>query len=248
MKRVEKAVPTPFPGKIYYVDETASTMNLARELAEKKEADHGSLFQAGIQTAGRGRIPDRVWESERGLNLLFTILLRREKLSIPVSAFPLAVGLSVSLLLEKRGLNPSIKWPNDILCGNRKISGILCETVGNFLSAGIGLNCNQQRFSPVSGREPVSISVLSGGPVDIDSMLAELLTCLHQVVDDSGWCENINARLFRRGTRVVLSEGAAESGNRLKGTILGIGTRGELLFEDSFGKVRSMFSGEILYD
>ena len=87
---------SPFTGKIVYYREIGSTMDAARALTGSGKPPSGTLVRAGVQTSGRGRIPGRRWNSRPGENLLFTILIKRKDSFVPLSAFPLAVGLAVA--------------------------------------------------------------------------------------------------------------------------------------------------------
>lgn len=121
----------------------------AREL---DTAPEGSVWIADFQTAGRGQRGNK-WESGKGENLTFSILLRPEFLH-PQKQFLISqiCALGVSRYLNDKGLPAKIKWPNDIYIGNKKICGMLIENSlrSDKLAvsiAGIGLNLNQTRFA-----------------------------------------------------------------------------------------------------
>lgn len=129
------------------IDSTNS--QAAREL---ETAPEGSVWIADFQTAGRGQRGNR-WESGKGENLTFSILLRPEFLH-PAKQFLISqvCALGVSRYLKDKGLPAKIKWPNDIYIGDRKICGMLIENSlrSDKLSvsiAGIGLNLNQTHFA-----------------------------------------------------------------------------------------------------
>ena len=158
-----------------------------QRLLKGEEQEYASCLKEDIpliyttyQTAGRGQTGNG-WESERGKNLLLSYLLREPEVNIS-EMFLLNVIAAVAahrtiaewLSFEQRPML-SIKWPNDIYIGNRKIAGILVE---NSLSgtkiqhsiAGIGINVNQEQW--VSGApNPVSIKQLTGVKADIDAIV-----------------------------------------------------------------------------
>jgi BirA family biotin operon repressor/biotin-[acetyl-CoA-carboxylase] ligase len=145
-------IKNPFPGaSAFLIERTASTQEEAKRLAAQGYPP-GSLVAADAQSAGRGRFPERRWESEAGKNLLFTIYLDASAAGLP--GLPLRIGLALCAavsdyagLLGARFLSPPrIKWPNDLLIGDRKAAGILCETGPAGVFTGIGLNCNQSSF------------------------------------------------------------------------------------------------------
>ncbi len=118
---------------------------------ELPHAEEGTVWVADFQTAGRGQRGNS-WESSKGENLLFTILLRPD--FVPVAdqfSISQITALAIVKYLESKGLQPKIKWPNDIYINDKKICGILIEHTlsGANLSAsilGIGININQMVF------------------------------------------------------------------------------------------------------
>src|SRR5262245_36288145 len=115
-------------------------------------APEGLSIVADEQTAGRGRL-QRTWSSPKGAGLYFTILLRPEILphSWPLITFMAALAAG-DALNDSAGLQTDIKWPNDLLAGERKICGILSETVdtstGRAFVVGIGINLTAEAYPP----------------------------------------------------------------------------------------------------
>lgn len=117
---------TEFVGRrLVYLTSTASTQDVARGEAEA-DAPAGTVVVAEEQTAGRGRF-GRAWVSPSGKNLYLTLIVRPplERLRSLSVVAPLAVCLAIE---ETTGLEPRIKWPNDILINGRKLAGILIES------------------------------------------------------------------------------------------------------------------------
>jgi BirA family biotin operon repressor/biotin-[acetyl-CoA-carboxylase] ligase len=146
-------------------------------------AEEGTLVAATEQTAGRGQT-GTAWEAEPGKNLTCSLLFRPSFL--PLERYFLlseAVALGVKEALEalSAGRHPfSVKWPNDIYSGERKIAGILIEndlTDRRMVQSvvGIGLNVNQEMFRS-DAPNPVSLKQLMGTSVSLD----EALETLHQ--------------------------------------------------------------------
>jgi BirA family biotin operon repressor/biotin-[acetyl-CoA-carboxylase] ligase len=130
--------------RLHHRSETEST-NL-----DARNGEHGDVFTADFQSSGKGRLNHR-WLSPPGVNLLMSAVLSVEDLAPEHAAtLPLAIGLAVVKALpeEERGEKVSLKWPNDVLIGRRKVAGILCERVGGKVIAGIGLNVKEQQFPP----------------------------------------------------------------------------------------------------
>jgi len=240
---------SPFPGEIFYIQSTGSTMELARALTEQVPGPKdGTVILAGEQTRGRGRLASRTWNAQADQNLLFTFLLASAGLRLPLPVFPLAAGLAVARTLEGEGLEPKIKWPNDVYVRGRKVCGILCETAGDWLSAGIGLNCNQRDFPPELREKASSLALLSGREYDRTALLESFLRELSGVLREETWREALEARLLGIGREVLLLEGTAGNPTPLRGRISGVGDRGELLFRPEGEDVRGIFAGEILYE
>ncbi len=147
------------------------------------ELDNLSVVAAEWQSAGKGQ-GEHVWESEAGMNLTFSIILKYGGEDLP--QMPAAQQKKVndavtSALLEflgKYGIEAWIKPPNDIYVGDRKICGLLIEhkVRGSLLTAsiiGIGLNVNQIDF-PSHLPNPVSMRILSGQEYDLHTLLTIL--------------------------------------------------------------------------
>ncbi len=230
----------PFGAPCYSVPETESTMADARALAGAG-APSGTVIRADRQTAGRGRIPGRRWESARGESLLCTILLRMRA----PAGFTLRIGLAVSRALDAclpAESRTKIKWPNDVLSGGpapgsgRKLSGILCEasvspgSAGSVLYAGVGVNISQRDFPAELAGKATSLACIPGARVpSVDDMLETYLACLKDVLEDEDWRASVSERLLYRGERVTFLAGDPEKRETVDGTVEGIGESGELL-------------------
>ena len=143
--------------RVCHYDLIGSTMDEARRLAADGAAE-GTVVIAEEQTAGRGRF-NRAWVSPRGENLSFSVILTPPANRLPYMnmAATLAVARTVA---DVAGLQPTIKWPNDVRVGGLKISGILIETAIESADAvcaiiGIGVNVN---FDPSRYAEIADIS------------------------------------------------------------------------------------------
>src|SRR5919107_2486598 len=129
--------------KILRFESLPSTNTEAARLASEG-AEEGLAVVADEQTAGRGRL-QRAWSSPKGAGLYFSILLRP---TIPQNYWPLITFMAAiavgDALREAAGVETDIKWPNDLLSGERKICGILAEGIetpnGRAVIVGIGTN------------------------------------------------------------------------------------------------------------
>lgn len=158
-----------------------STNDLASRLAAEGVVD-GTVVLAEEQTAGRGRW-GRKWESCFGKGLWFSVVLRPGLPSTQAGLFNFLAGISVAdAFWNEVQLAPDLKWPNDLLIGEKKICGILSEAQSDenkikFLVLGIGINVNQSSEDfPIALRErAISIYMLLKRTVNRIDLLAEIL-------------------------------------------------------------------------
>ena len=238
----------PFGGsRIYYRELTDSTMNDARSLISDNPPT-GTVVLADEQTAGRGRVEGRKWIAARGQSLLFTALIRESDIGFNKTLFPLYAGYCVLTALDKHfGIEGKVKWPNDVLVGGRKISGILCENSDSYILCGIGLNLRQETFPLLEKNRGVSVFQLTGEECSPSDFLLKILSTVRDGLGNCEWAAVLEKRLYMKGENVLFCEGLPETGNHLEGVIKGIGAYGQLQIVDRLtGSVRDVYSGEIL--
>jgi len=166
--------------KIIRILSTKSTNNYANHQIRQGEVIEGTVFLTYNQQAGRGQ-QNNTWESEPGKNLSFSVVLCPVFLDIR-RQFMLSkvVSLGIYVAVNKYVECLSIKWPNDIYVGNRKLGGILIEnsvmngSINNSI-IGIGLNINQTDFKS-SAPNPVSLQMLTNKHYDCEDILTEVLS------------------------------------------------------------------------
>ena len=129
------------------------------------------------QTNGKGR-NDRVWSSEEGKNLMFSFLIKDQGLLKKFSALSIISAVEVAKLLEDYQIKDvSIKWPNDVLIGDKKVCGILLEgQILEYLVVGIGLNVNQKVFPEGLRRPATSLSLEANKDFDINELEQKLFS------------------------------------------------------------------------
>ena len=132
---------------------------------------------ADYQSKGKGR-NDRVWSSEEGQNLMFSFLIKDQDLLKKFSALSIISAVEVAKLLEEYQIKGvSIKWPNDVLIGDKKVCGILLEgQILEYLVAGIGLNVNQKVFPEGLRRPATSLSLEANKDFDINELEQKLFS------------------------------------------------------------------------
>jgi BirA family biotin operon repressor/biotin-[acetyl-CoA-carboxylase] ligase len=168
-------------GHVYrYAESTDSTQ---RMLAE--DAAEGAVAVAEVQTEGRGRL-GRAWEAPAGTSVLVSVLLLPAVEAPKLPELSLVAGGAVAqAIAEVTGLEPAIKFPNDILVRSRKVAGILAESSEGRVVLGIGVNVNQTLEQLPKGvkTEPTSLSLELGGPVSRARLLAAILLQLELAYD-----------------------------------------------------------------
>ncbi|PKB80100.1 MAG: biotin--[acetyl-CoA-carboxylase] ligase [SAR202 cluster bacterium Io17-Chloro-G9] len=163
--------------RLIYFEEITSTMDEASRIAQEG-ADEGTVVVAGTQTAGRGR-QGRNWVSREG-NLYLSIIFRPTLEVLPMLSI-LAGVAAVRAIRKTTGLEPGIKWPNDIMLGGKKTGGILVESTvqGDQVSyaiLGIGLNVGleAQKEGEIASLA-TAINPAAGRTVPLEDVLRQLL-------------------------------------------------------------------------
>ncbi len=251
---VQDALKTQVLGRHYhYLAETGSTNDLAKELAGQGVPE-GTLVVAERQSKGRGRM-GRAWSSPAG-GLWFSLVLRPAIHPSGVAGINFLAGVACAEALASiPGVQPRIKWPNDVLLQGRKVGGILLELSAeadrvNHLVLGIGINVNVDldAFPAALRNSSTSLAAHLGRRVSRLDVLAAVLEALEK------WYE----RWLREGFAPVITawrEWQESLGKKVKvvdaqgewlGTALDVDDYGALLVERAPGVVRRVLSGDIL--
>ena len=233
--------------------ETGSSNEELNRLLAREELAEGTVVRTAYQSAGKGQ-QGNTWSSERGKNLLFSILLRPEFLS-PADAFHLSgiVSLSLIEMLDHHDVKAIIKWPNDILAGSSKISGILIENsiTGDRIShsvIGIGLNVNQEEFDP-SIPSPTSLLLEKGCHFDMNMLLEDFRTVLegwYQVLF-TGNTERVSKSYLKHLYRLGIPAAYTDGKDVFTASISDVLPGGELEVRLEGGGVRRFGFKEIEY-
>lgn len=242
--------------EIRVVPETGSTNADLAALAHDG-AGEGLVLIAEAQHAGRGRL-GRTWTAPPRSGLSFSVLLRP---SVPVARLawlPLVAGLAVVRALHRfteiedvprgRMAEAVLKWPNDVLIGDRKLAGILAERAGGAVIIGIGLNVGLSADElPV----PTATSLaLAGAPADRDPVLRAILRELAAAYGEFG--REGGERALREAYEEVCATVGRQirvdlpGGDVLNGTATGVDEGGRLLVGGSAGE-RALSAGDVVH-
>jgi BirA family biotin operon repressor/biotin-[acetyl-CoA-carboxylase] ligase len=229
--------------RIEVVTETGSTN---ADLLADPDAPHRALLVAESQVAGRGRL-DRAWVSPPRAGLTFSVLLRPPVAIARWGWLPLLAGVALhDAVLRVSGVAVAVKWPNDLLAGERKLAGILAQTSGDAVVLGIGLNVSSaaDELPPQSPGSMPPTSLLLSDARSLDrtellvATLAELDGRLGQWAGADGDAERAGlAAAYRErcatlGRQVAVS---ATDGRRLRGTAAAIDAAGRLVLHTAAG-------------
>lgn len=206
---------TLFIGQTHcFLQQTESTNVWLAEKLKTNILSEGFLVHADYQENGKGRL-ERTWRSDAGKNLMFSVYLRPAFIAVSnQSILSFLVALSVSDTVQSFVKSEVfVKWPNDVICENKKIAGILIENQlkGMFIDrviAGIGLNVNQESFPDnIPG---TSIAQITGSEISRKEVLETFcrhLEARYLQVKNAGpesLLETYNQRLYGRGHEVTV--------------------------------------------
>jgi len=241
-----------FGCRIHHFDTLDSTMNEAARLASAG-APHGTLVVAEEQTAGRGRM-GHAWVSEKSVGLYFTLVLRPALSPAAAPILTLLCGVALAEVLGEISLvSLDLRWPNDVLCREKKCAGILVEMSAeperiSHVLAGIGVNVNHTQIPAEIAAEATSLRLEAGRRFSRLPMLASSLARL----------ERYYQRLLSEGPSVIVERFTEISsyarGKRVKvidspdgvcGVTAGLTPEGILLVRRDDGRTERVLSGHV---
>lgn len=251
-----------------YIVETDSTNNLLKAAVAEEAAwlreERIPVVWTGFQTAGRGQAGNG-WESEREKNLLFSVLLRKPQ--VPVEKqFLISILAAVALwdtVAETIGNKElTIKWPNDLYWGDKKLAGMLIEntlTGGEIAYSiiGIGLNINQEQWVG-NAPNPVSMRLITGQDYSPEQLLSRYLVHLQARLQSpqSAWREAYMQHLYRREgwwrfiereVSLTPTMNAQTTDGGFLARIEGITEQGELILKKENNETKTYHFKEIRY-
>jgi BirA family biotin operon repressor/biotin-[acetyl-CoA-carboxylase] ligase len=236
----------------HHISETVSTNVLMKEMLRKSPLPEGFVVHTDFQHQGKGQ-GNNQWESAKGKNLLFSLLLRPHHIAIE-DQFIISQIVSLGIIDVLRNLHPDhetafcVKWPNDIYWKNKKLGGILIENTlqGRIINAsviGIGLNINQTTFTS-DAPNPVSLKQITGKEYPIDLILEAITgNILHYYVEVSPelvrkqYMENLYRKTGYHSYRIDEKSFSAK--------IIDIEKDGRLMLEDVNGDMTGYYFKEI---
>lgn len=238
--------------KVLRFESLPSTNTELARLASEGAAE-GVAIVADEQTAGRGRL-QRAWSSPKGAGLYFSILLRP---TIPSDHWPLITFMAAlavgDALNEAADLQTDIKWPNDLLSGERKICGILAEAIetpnGRAVIVGIGINLTQDAFPGELKNVATSVTQATGREPERENILAALLRALsrwYSLLHEEAGREKIVAAWSSRSSYATGRAVQVANGDEVwQGTTCGVEQDGALRLGMASGEIRLVRAGDV---
>ncbi len=240
--------------KILYFPEVEST-NLRAHGEARRGAEEGTAVLADSQSAGKGRLA-RAWHSPAGVNLYASIILRPPIPPAEAPQITVAAGVALAKALARvSGLEPRVKWPNDIFLNGKKVSGILSEMdsqggLTRFVVLGIGVNVNgrAEDFPPDLRGIATSLRAETGREIPRQTVAAQVFDHLEEEYFRF-LQEGLSPRLHQEWNRLSWVNGKRVTlkmqDGEISGQALGLDTDGALLLLDDEGRTRRYIAGDV---
>ena len=222
-----------FPGRqILYFDAVDSTQSIASAY------DAGTVVLADRQLAGQGR-HGHTWHSEAGAGIYLSMVLA------PSPVLTLALGIAtVEAIAQSTGIQCDIRWPNDLMLGNRKVAGILVQLINGKAIAGIGINVNHESFPGDIAVLATSLRQHAGREISREEILMALIPAIDSVTaEDSDTILRLftHASSYAAGRRVVVDQ----PGGMITGTTAGLDPAGFLIVRKDDGTDTLILAGGV---
>lgn len=249
---LEKGLDTVILGREALFLKTVDSTNEEVKRQAKKGAEHGFIVVAEEQKSGKGRL-GKVWDSSKGNGIWFSVLLRPDLDPSHIPGITLAAGLGVCKAIRAfTGCNAQVKWPNDIIVGNKKLCGILTEITAeadkiDYAVIGIGINANHLSFPAELSEKATSLQRETGAPVSRTKLLQAVLHELEYHLDE--YMLNPQASFLSEYHELCATLGRTvtfvRNGQEYTGIARDIDTNGALLVKTEGGKMFTVTSGEV---
>ena len=244
---------------LFVFDELPSTNALALELG-KKHAPSGTVILADRQSAGRGRLT-RSWFSPPSVNIYGSIIFYFNNPLQEMGGIPLMAGVAIAEAIEQTTGTPiALKWPNDVLIGEGKLGGILCESfkrdsTDTCMVIGFGINVNlpESDFPEELQTSATSLRIQCQHSVDRESLLKQIILALEHSYASllkqgfQAWHAKYSSRCATIGRTIQINY---PDGSQLQGLAQAIGAQGQLQVSPSdltekSARIVDIYSGEI---
>lgn len=228
-----------FPLSEVYLESVDSTNSYLKRIIKETGLADGMSVMAEMQTAGRGRM-GRSWLSIKGDTLCMSIALKTPY----AEGFTLLVALAVYDALKPFSGEKElkVKWPNDIICENKKLCGILCERVSEYTVIGIGININSKSFASEIENKATSLYLLSGKENDLREIFKAVNKAFENTLTKYGFTFSNDAK--NKYESLCANIGKAVATEKFSGVAVGIADSGALLVKTQ-DEIVNISSGEV---
>jgi BirA family biotin operon repressor/biotin-[acetyl-CoA-carboxylase] ligase len=234
---------------------TAETGSTNRDLLEReKTCKEFHVLATDFQSAGRGRM-DRRWDAKAGSSVMASILLR-PRFTDPkgIGWLSLLTALAISEAIASLGVESKVKWPNDVLIGGRKVSGILAEASPDLSTVVVGFGINVfQGESDLPVETATSLSIATGKQINHDELLAKVIQNLRGLYQElataGGDAEASGLRKKLLGVSATVGQQVSvefPDNTKAFGLALDIDFSGRLVLETS-SETLSISAGDVLH-
>lgn len=251
-EEISSGLGTEWLGRTVFSYDTLDSTNEQAKRSALEGAPNGSIFISEEQIGGKGRL-GRSFASPTGTGMWFSVLLRPGSLPVQVAATTLLAGLAVcGALRSTTGCDASLKWPNDVVIGTKKVCGILTEMSAEmerleFVVIGIGVNVNIAAFPEKLREKATSVLLETGKPVRRVALLQEILRRLEKLLAENAealtpaFLKEYRACCVTLGRKVTFQR----RGEVVAGKAESVSPAGELIVRLPGGNLETVFSGEV---
>jgi BirA family biotin operon repressor/biotin-[acetyl-CoA-carboxylase] ligase len=255
MQAIKNQLSTKIIGRTIHGFDTINSTNSKARILAIEDADEGTVIFAEVQSSGKGRL-NREWSSPKG-GLWLSIILRPNIKPTESTRMTLMAGVVVAKVLIKiYGLDARIKWPNDVMIGDKKVCGILTElrTIGGeiehlILGIGINVNFDLEELPKEIRKFSTTLKHEMGKKLSLIELSSELLNEMDEWYDIliSGKYDRITSLWKELSDTLGKQVKITTQKESVEGVALDIEDDGGLIVDDAKNGRRKFLAGDILY-
>ncbi|WP_136465219.1 biotin--[acetyl-CoA-carboxylase] ligase [Flagellimonas onchidii] len=221
-----------FGRNIIYFDVIGSTNEEAKKAIQKEVLPEGTVYISARQTAGKGT-NNNTWISNNIEGLLFSLVIDFDEKIDQFIMFLPAISL-VNVLKREYDIKAHVKWPNDVLIGNKKVCGILCEGIAQKqLIIGVGVNVNHNSFPDAIKSKAISIFQATGKRQRIENLFQSLMYEMESIFYEK---KDLRSEWLKKTKMIGKKITAKKRGIEISVEVVGISKEGYLIVQNSDGE------------
>lgn len=251
-EEINKGINTLYIGRPTEVLESVDSTNEEIKRRAKQGAEQGLTIVSDEQISGKGRL-GRAWKSPKGTSIYESILLYPELPPSQVPCITLAAGLALCSAINKiADCDARIKWPNDIIIGNKKLCGILTEmTIEDnavaFAVVGMGINVNNREFPEEIRQKATSLYIEKNKSFNRNEIIIKLAECFETIYNEFiiGGFETLKEEYKSCCATIGRRISAQRQNETICGIAVDIASDGGLIVETDSGEKKYISTGEV---